>query len=110
MTTHDLLQTLLNELTLGVAAYDAGWKLIYAKRQATELLDRVVFESQNHILIRLGTANTTEIEESADLEPLKLVVEGPPPRILQVSVQYTSAGTSGSLRLLLLQDVTHEQE
>lgn len=104
VSTDALLQQIHDELDVGVCAFDADWRLLSANTAGRKLENDLHYDDGR--LERLGTFTTDEL--SAAEEPLRLVLDGPPPLVLEVTVRSVHNGPAAWL--IFARDITSEQE
>jgi two-component system, cell cycle sensor histidine kinase and response regulator CckA len=103
------LTTLFDQIEQGISVFDASWGHLFSNQAGKDWLDQTAVFSDRDQLERLGSTGIDDLENALDKDALKLVIDGPPPRILETFTRKIGAPEGGACRLILFNDITREQ-
>ena len=103
------LASLLDEIPFATTVFDSDWHHVYSNRIGSLNLDTLAVFDQHGALTRFGSLHTKEMEQAALGTPIKLLVDGPPVQILEITVRTLRIDDTLEHHLLLVKDITEEQ-
>ncbi len=109
--SEERLNRLIEHLPVGVCLLDDKWHLLLANPAARQVLPGLTEAAEGEPISQLGEVPIQELaKDTPEKSPTRVVVEGPPNRIFEVELNPIKRGRSGGKRVLLIRDVTEQDE